>query len=268
MTNTSKYYPDITFFLIAIPLISAFNYYLTYANIRLNGFLILTYSIDTIQGYIAWYCVRLMIIRLDQSFPFSKHMLSRLILQIVSTTLTGLFIIIASTEMVSWIFRGKPASVDFYQTDVFIISIWFLVINSYYIIAHFYREWTKSMEYQKELIDAKLDFLLVPLGQKEIKIPYRELDLICIRNGVTEIYSKGKILKCFLTLDSLEKQLPEFYFFRANRQFILSKQAIGEYKKIVNGKIQVFLTVTDPDLGDIIISRTRAPRFKQWLVVG
>ncbi|NUQ23863.1 MAG: hypothetical protein HUU34_07910 [Saprospiraceae bacterium] len=32
---------DVPLFLILIPFISAFNYYLTYSNIRLNGFLLL-----------------------------------------------------------------------------------------------------------------------------------------------------------------------------------------------------------------------------------
>ncbi|MEM0940163.1 MAG: LytTR family DNA-binding domain-containing protein [Bacteroidota bacterium] len=267
MTDSSKYFPDINFFLIAIPIISAFNYYLTYAEIQINGFLLLTYSIDTIQGYVAWFCVRLIIIKLDQSFPFSKHMMSRVILQIVSTTFIGLLIIIALTEMVSWVFRGRPALPNFYHTDIFIISIWFLVINAYYIIIHFYREWTKSLEYQKELVKAKLDYLLVPSLQKEIKIPFHELNMVSLRKGVTEIYTKEKLVKCFLTLESLEKQLPELDFFRANRQVILSKSVIQEYKKLVNGKIQVFLTLKDINIGDIIISRTRAPRFKLWISI-
>jgi hypothetical protein len=50
--NTAKsiYHPDIRIFLVAIPLISAFNYYLTYTNIQPNGFLLLTFTIDTIMG--------------------------------------------------------------------------------------------------------------------------------------------------------------------------------------------------------------------------
>ncbi|MEM9389859.1 MAG: LytTR family DNA-binding domain-containing protein [Bacteroidota bacterium] len=265
MTNSSKYFPDINFFLIAIPIISAFNYYLTYSGIQINGFLLLTYSIDTIQGYIAWFCVRLIIIKLDRSFPFSKHMMSRVILQIILTTLIGLLVIIVLTEIVSWVFRGRPALPNFYHRDIFIISVWFLVINAYYIIVHFYREWTKSLEYQKALAKAKHDYLLVPSVQKEIKIPFQELNLISLRKGVTEIYTEEKLVKCFLTLESLERQLPEPDFFRANRQFILSKSVIQEYKKLVNGKIQVFLTVQDITIGDIIISRTRAPRFKLWI---
>ena len=42
---TPQKYNDKTFFLIAIPFISAFNYYPTYSNINLNWFLALTYQL-------------------------------------------------------------------------------------------------------------------------------------------------------------------------------------------------------------------------------
>lgn len=48
---TSTKYNDVQFFLIAITLISAFNYYLTWNNIHLGWFLILTYLTDAVQGW-------------------------------------------------------------------------------------------------------------------------------------------------------------------------------------------------------------------------
>jgi len=38
-------------FLIAIPLINAINYYLTYYHFHFNLFLLLTFTIDTVQEY-------------------------------------------------------------------------------------------------------------------------------------------------------------------------------------------------------------------------
>ncbi len=49
-SQESPYFPDIHVFLTLIPLISAFNYYLTYSNIRFNWFLILTFLIDTVTS--------------------------------------------------------------------------------------------------------------------------------------------------------------------------------------------------------------------------
>ncbi|MBK8657041.1 MAG: hypothetical protein IPN20_24760 [Haliscomenobacter sp.] len=51
--KNNPYHPDIAIFLVLIPFVSAFNYYLTYTNIRWNGFLALTYTVDTVQGYAA-----------------------------------------------------------------------------------------------------------------------------------------------------------------------------------------------------------------------
>ncbi|WP_373398287.1 hypothetical protein V8V91_00535 [Algoriphagus halophilus] len=62
LDKKQKYHPDILLFLWLIPFISAFNYSLTYSNIQWNGFLLMTYTIDTVQGYLAWLCVRWMIL--------------------------------------------------------------------------------------------------------------------------------------------------------------------------------------------------------------
>ena len=48
-------YRDIIFFIIAIPIINAFNYYLTYTKISFNSHTLLTFLIDTVEGYAAWW---------------------------------------------------------------------------------------------------------------------------------------------------------------------------------------------------------------------
>src|SRR5215212_2323193 len=106
MARQQKYH-DVKFFLIAIAFISAFNYYLTYSNIKFNWFLILTYSIDTVQGWLAWWTVRSIIIYLDKKQPYANDPLKRIIIQVILTTITGLLVIIALTEIVSLIARGR-----------------------------------------------------------------------------------------------------------------------------------------------------------------
>src|SRR3954471_15462600 len=104
-------YHDIKFFLIAIAFINAFNYYLTYTNIRLNWFLLLTYTIDTVQGWAAWWAVRCIVIYLDIKLPYENGVVKRILIQFVLTTTAGLLIIILLTELVSWIVKGRPAPV-------------------------------------------------------------------------------------------------------------------------------------------------------------
>src|SRR6187401_478613 len=96
-------YNDVKFFLIAIAFISAFNYYLTWNNIKLNWFLVLTYTIDTVQGWMAWWAVRSIIIYMDDKMPYTDRPLKRILVQIVLTTTAGLLIIILLTELVSLI---------------------------------------------------------------------------------------------------------------------------------------------------------------------
>jgi len=101
-SEKSFYYPDLWLFFIAIPFISGFNYILTYSNIQFNFFLLLTFTIDTVQGYLAWYAVRSIIIYLDGRIPYLPDLWKRLIIQIPLTSFTGLAIIALTTEMVSW----------------------------------------------------------------------------------------------------------------------------------------------------------------------
>ncbi|MGC4034343.1 MAG: hypothetical protein QM764_00180 [Chitinophagaceae bacterium] len=82
MENSRKY-NSCKILSIAIAFISAFNYYLTYTNIRFNWFLILTYTIDTIEGWLAWWAVRFIIIRLDKKMPYGNRPLRRILLQAV-----------------------------------------------------------------------------------------------------------------------------------------------------------------------------------------
>ncbi|CAN5381332.1 LytTR family DNA-binding domain-containing protein [soil metagenome] len=64
-------------------------------------------------------------------------------------------------------------------------------------------------------------------------------------------------------LEELEEQLNPKDFFRANRQFIVSFQAIKSNHQHFNGKIKVILTL--PTKEEIIVSRERASQFKAWL---
>jgi hypothetical protein len=73
--------------------------------------------------------------------PYGTRPLKRILVQLLLTTFVGLLVIILLTELVSWIVLGKPAIANFYFFDIFIIAIWFFVINGIYIGMHYYGEW-------------------------------------------------------------------------------------------------------------------------------
>jgi DNA-binding LytR/AlgR family response regulator len=261
----NSYHPDVALFLILIPFISAFNYYLTYTNIQLNGFLILTFTIDTVQGYFAWWGVRAFILYLDKKLPYEKGLVKRIVFQLVSTLLIGLTIISVLTELVSWIAKGKPAPLHFYAIDLFIISIWFFVINGIYLGLYFYRLYQESESKRHHENQIKADGIFVKSGKQDIRLSYNELEGFY----VDEDYAVASQLggkKYYLTqsLDKIEKTLPAGLFFRLSRQYIVHRQIVSGFKRGDNGKILVTLQGTSNFPTEIPVSRLRAPAFKGW----
>jgi len=67
------------------------------------------------------------------------------------------------------------------------------------------------------------------------------------------------------TLDQIESRLPKDCFFRANRQFIITRNHIANAEAYFNSRLVVRLDIKLSE--QIIISRDKAPLFKEWLRV-
>jgi DNA-binding LytR/AlgR family response regulator len=65
------------------------------------------------------------------------------------------------------------------------------------------------------------------------------------------------------TLEELEEELDPRHFFRANRQYIIHVDSIQGIHNYFNGKLKVL--VGKKDTVEIVISKDKAPLFKQWL---
>ncbi|TAH20087.1 MAG: LytTR family transcriptional regulator [Cytophagales bacterium] len=274
MYKDKFYRPDITIFLVIIPLISAFNYYLTYPNIQLNSFLLLTFTIDTLQGYLAWWVMRAIIIYLDEKIPYTGSFSKRMIIQLLSTLIIGLGVIFFTTELVSWVARGKSANSNFYSFDIFIISIWFWVLNAIYIGIYFYRQWEilqiqKQEETELKTLAETQTFtgFVVKTGNQSKLIQPNEILMFVVETDyvmLTDNQMKKYVLDW--SLDKIEKQISKNNFFRLNRQCIVSRQVVKGFKRLENGKLQAelnFPTVSDIEL---TISRTKAPAFRAWFL--
>jgi len=57
--------------------------------------------------------------------------------------------------------------------------------------------------------------------------------------------------------------LPASDFFRANRQFIVARQAVAEIAVWFGSRLALRLSVETPER--IVISKARVPEFKRWL---
>ena len=65
------------------------------------------------------------------------------------------------------------------------------------------------------------------------------------------------------TMEQLEQQIDPFQFFRANRQFIVNRNAITEVDFYFNGRLSI--KVKPEPSEKILVSKARAPEFKNWM---
>jgi DNA-binding LytR/AlgR family response regulator len=264
MQPTSKY-NDIKFFLVAIVFINAFNYYLTYSNIRFNWYTLFTFINDTVQGWIAWWIMRTIIIYLDRKMPYGQHPLRRILAQLVLTSLAALGAIILLTELSSWIVKGRPAIVSFYLFDIFIILVWFFVINGIYVGMHYYYEWKQSEGHRSSEKQLRTSGFFVKHGNQNMLLSFEEIAGFYVENGYTVLLSwQNRKYLPDKSLDKIEPLLPEEFFFRLNRQYLLHRKAIKGFKRIGDGKLEVLVEGPGDFPASVSVSRTRAVSFKNW----
>lgn len=108
--------------------------------------------------------------------------------------------------------------------------------------------------------------LLIMLADKFYPLPVEDILYFYTSNEkVTAYTSDGKAHPVDRTLDTLNEQLDEKIFFRANRQFIISRKAIKDIDLWFGSRLSVNLTLPVPER--IIISKTKTPVFKKWILL-
>lgn len=66
------------------------------------------------------------------------------------------------------------------------------------------------------------------------------------------------------TLESLQGKLSPQHFFRANRQFIISRKSVKDISVWFGSRLSVNLTVDSPE--KIVVPKARVQEFKRWLL--
>ena len=84
------------------------------------------------------------------------------------------------------------------------------------------------------------------------------------REKVSAYTFDGKKHPVDRTLDTLGEQLDKRLFFRANRQFIISRKSIKDVNLWLGNRLSVNLLLPVPER--IIISKVKTPVFKKWLM--
>ena len=123
----------------------------------------------------------------------------------------------------------------------------------------------------------KLEALIAQLANKKkyktcFLLPERDKLIPLPTSNIAYVYIDAKTVKMVSldhktfyqsqTLDDLMAQLDPKMFFRANRQFIVSRHAIKDVSIWFGNKLSINLTVEVPE--KIIVSKARVAEFKHW----
>lgn len=104
---------------------------------------------------------------------------------------------------------------------------------------------------------------LLPERDKLVPLPVGSIVYIFIDSKTVKIITNnGKVFYMNHTLDDLMADLDPDMFFRANRQFIVSRQSIKDVSVWFGNKLAINLTLETPE--KIIVSKARVAEFKSW----
>ena len=98
---------------------------------------------------------------------------------------------------------------------------------------------------------------LIPISMDDVAFFYTFSERVTLTTLDGASYPVDK------TLETLTQQLDPVKFFRANRQFIVSRKAVKDIAVWFGSRLALNLQIETPER--IIISKARVPEFKRWL---
>lgn len=98
---------------------------------------------------------------------------------------------------------------------------------------------------------------IIPVAMEDVAFFYTYAERVTLTTLDGKTYPVDK------TLETLSQQLDSEKFYRANRQFIISRRAVKDIAVWFGSRLALNLTIETPER--IIISKARVPEFKRWL---
>jgi len=122
----------------------------------------------------------------------------------------------------------------------------------------------KLIDYFKQQTMYKTSFLIPVKGDKLFPLDVDEIEYFYIEEGIVNAVTKGNdsyILD--KTMDEIADLIDPKNFFRANRQFIISRKAVKDIDLWFGGRLSINLNIPVPE--KILVSKARVREFKDWL---
>jgi DNA-binding LytR/AlgR family response regulator len=120
---------------------------------------------------------------------------------------------------------------------------------------------------EEAILTRYADILLAPLHDK--LIPLRIPDIACFytNNEKTQIFLKdGQNILFNKSLDVIHQNLNPQMFFRANKQFVVARNAVIHITIWFDSRLLLTLLVDTPER--VYVSKNRAAEFKKWMSAG
>lgn len=109
----------------------------------------------------------------------------------------------------------------------------------------------------------KTHFLVPAKGDKLLPLSVDMISYFYIADGIVKAMTKtGKDYVLTQTLDELTDCLNPALFFRANRQYLISRESVKDVDLWFNNRLAINLHIAAPE--KIVVSKARVGEFKAW----
>ena len=109
----------------------------------------------------------------------------------------------------------------------------------------------------------KTHFLIPHIGDKLLPLAVEQVQYFYIADGITKaVVSDRESYVLPHTLDELTESLDPARFFRANRQYLISRSAVRDLDLWFNNRLAINLKIPTDD--KILVSKLRVNEFKTW----
>lgn len=111
----------------------------------------------------------------------------------------------------------------------------------------------------------KTHFLVPDKGDKYVPLAVDSIVYFYIADGVVKaLDNNNRYYILSQSLEELNEQLDPQLFFRANRQYLISKKAIKDVSRWFNGRLTINMIIPTPSGEKIVISKAKTAEFKKW----